>query len=77
MPSSCPRTCGWIDATEAARTIELLGNVISSTNLLASDMMAALSANNAALDPIERAFAVSQQLVKSNLEALGQRRWDH
>jgi len=35
-------------------------------------MMAALSANSsAALDPIERAFAVSQQLVKSNLEALG------
>jgi len=60
------------DATEAARTIELLGNVISSSNLLASDMMAALSANSsAALDPIERAFAVSQQLVKSNLEALG------
>jgi len=60
------------DATEAARTIELLGTVISSSNLLASDMMAALSANSsAALDPIERAFAVSQQLVKSNLEALG------
>ena len=59
------------DATEAARTIELLGNVISSSNLLASDMMAALSANNsAALDPIEGASR-HQQLVKSNLEALG------
>jgi methyl-accepting chemotaxis protein len=60
------------DATEAARTIELLGNVISSSNLLASDMMAGLSANNSsALEPIERAFAVNQQLVKSTLEALG------
>ena len=60
------------DAREAARTIEQLGNVISSSNLAASDMMAGLSANSSdALDPIEKAFAVSQQLVKSNLEALG------
>jgi methyl-accepting chemotaxis protein len=64
------------DATEAARTIELLGNVISSSNLLASDMMAALSVNSSdALNPIERAFAVSQQLVKSNFEALGKGAW--
>jgi methyl-accepting chemotaxis protein len=64
------------DATEAARTIELLGNVISSSNLLASDMMAALSVNSSdALSPIERAFAVSQQLVKSNFEALGKGAW--
>src|SRR3981189_1174418 len=34
------------DATEAARTIEQLGNVISSTNLMASDMMAALTASS-------------------------------
>jgi methyl-accepting chemotaxis protein len=60
------------DATEAARAIEQLGNVILSSNLLASDMMAALLANSSdALSPIERAFAVSQQLVKSNLEVLG------
>lgn len=64
------------DAAEAARTIEQLGNVISSSNLLASDMMAALSVNSSdALNPIERAFAVSQQLVKSNLEALGKGAW--
>jgi methyl-accepting chemotaxis protein len=60
------------DATEAARAIEQLGNVILSSNLLASDMMAALLANSSdALGPIVRAFAVSQQLVKSNLEVLG------
>lgn len=63
------------DAAEAARTIEQLGNVISSSNLLASDMMAALSVSSDALNPIERAFAVSQQLVKSNLEALGKGAW--
>ena len=64
------------DAAEAARTIEQLGNVISSSNLLASDMMAALSVNSSdALIPIERAFAVSQQLVRSNLEALGKGAW--
>ena len=34
------------DATEAARTVEQLGNVVASTNLMASDMTAALSANN-------------------------------
>ena len=33
------------DATEAARTVEQLGNVIASSNLMASDMTAALSAN--------------------------------
>ena len=72
MPSFSSANLLLDDATEAARTIELLGNVISSSNLLASDMMAALSANSsAALDPIERAFAVSQQSVISNLEALG------
>ena len=51
MPSCGPPNLLLDDATEAARTIELLGNVISSSNLLASDMMAALSANSsAALD---------------------------
>ena len=34
------------DATEAARTVEQLGNVISSSNLMASDMNAALSADS-------------------------------
>jgi phosphoglycerate-specific signal transduction histidine kinase len=35
------------DATEAGRTIEQLGNVIASNNLIASNLMAALSARNA------------------------------
>ena len=42
------------DATEAGRTIEQLGNVIASSNLIASNLMAALSARNAdALEPVE------------------------
>src|SRR5882672_2053716 len=34
------------DATHAARTIEQLGNVVSSSNLMASNMAAALTANS-------------------------------
>jgi methyl-accepting chemotaxis protein len=64
------------DATEAARAVEQLGNVISSSNLVASDMMAALSAaSSEALDPIEKAFQVAQQSVKSNLVTLGKSTW--
>jgi methyl-accepting chemotaxis protein len=59
------------DATEAARTVEQLGNVISSTNLMASDMTAALSANNSdTLEAIEKEFKQTQTRVKSNLEQL-------
>ena len=59
------------DASEAARNVELLGNVIASTNLMASDMTAALSANNSdALEAIEREFKEVQARVKSNLEIL-------
>jgi methyl-accepting chemotaxis protein len=59
------------DATEAARTVELLGNVIASTNLMASDMMAALTANNSdALEAIEKEFKETQSRVKSSLELL-------
>src|SRR3954469_10489758 len=59
------------DASEAARTVELLGNVVASTNLMASDMTAALSANNSdALEAIEKEFKETQARVKSNLEQL-------
>jgi methyl-accepting chemotaxis protein len=59
------------DATEAARMVELLGNVIASTNLMASDMTAALTANNSdALEAIEKEFKETQARVKANLELL-------
>jgi methyl-accepting chemotaxis protein len=59
------------DATEAVRTIEQLGNVIASSNLMASDMIAALSADNSAtLDTIEKQFKDTQAQVKSKLELL-------
>jgi methyl-accepting chemotaxis protein len=60
------------DATEAARTVEQLGNVIASTNLAASDMTAALAAGSGdSLEPIEKTFKDAQQRVKSSLELLG------
>src|SRR3954470_24597257 len=59
------------DAAEAARTVELLGNVVASTNLMASEMTAALSANSSdTLEAIEKEFKEMQARVKSNLELL-------
>ncbi len=59
------------DATEAVRTVEQLGNVVASTNLMASDMTAALSANSSdTLEAIEKEFKETQARVKSNLELL-------
>src|SRR5712671_1686187 len=59
------------DATEASRTVEQLGNVISSSNLMASDMTAALSADGGGtLDTIEKEFQETQARVKSNLDLL-------
>ncbi len=59
------------DATEAARTVEQLGNVVASSNLMASDMIAALSADSSAtLETIEKQFKDIQARVKSNLEML-------
>jgi len=59
------------DAVEAARSVEQLGNIIANTNLLASDMTAALAAGNSdALEPIEKAFKTVQSGVKSNLDTL-------
>ena len=59
------------DATEAARAVEQLGNVISSSNLMASDMTAALSADSSStLDTIEKEFQETQARVKANLDLL-------
>jgi methyl-accepting chemotaxis protein len=59
------------DATEAARTVEQIGNVVASSNLSASDMTAALSANSGdTLEAIEKEFKASQARVKSNIDLL-------
>ncbi len=59
------------DATEAARTVERLGKVVSSGNLMASDMTAALSANSGdTLEAIENEFQETQARVRSNLDLL-------
>jgi len=59
------------DAAQAARTVEQLGNVIASSNLMASNMAAALSANNGdTLEAIEKEFQITQARVKSNLDLL-------
>ncbi len=61
------------DATEAARTIDQLGNVVASGNLMASEMTAALSANSSGtLEAIEKEFEAAQARVKSNLDSLPQ-----
>jgi len=60
------------DATEAARAVEQLGNVIAGTNLAASDMTAALAAGSGdSLEPIEKTFKDAQARVKSSLDLLG------
>ncbi len=59
------------DASQAAQTVEQLGNVISSCNLIASDLIAALSANGSeTLDAIGKEFTESQARVKSSLDLL-------
>jgi methyl-accepting chemotaxis protein len=59
------------DAAQAARTVEQLGNVIASSNLTASNMAAALSANGSdTLDAIEKEFQATQAHVKANLDLL-------
>ena len=59
------------DAVEAARTVEQLGNVIATSNLVASDMMVALSASsNEVLGEIEKTIRVWQQRLKSSIAAL-------
>jgi methyl-accepting chemotaxis protein len=59
------------DATQAARTVEQVGNVVADGNLAAADMSAALSANSSdTLEAIEKQFKATQQRVKSNLDLL-------
>jgi methyl-accepting chemotaxis protein len=58
-------------ALEAAQAIEQLGSVVAGTNLLASHMMAALSATNSdALEQVEKAFKAASPDLKSNLDSL-------
>jgi methyl-accepting chemotaxis protein len=59
------------DATETTRTVDQIGNVIADGNLIAFDMMAALSANKAdALEAIQKDFQVTKERVSSNLDQL-------
>jgi methyl-accepting chemotaxis protein len=59
------------DATQAARTVDQLGNVIASGYLMASEMIAALSANGSdTLEAIEKEFQTALPGVKSNLDLL-------
>ncbi len=59
------------DATKAAQEVDQLGNVLAGSNLMASDMTAALSANSSdALEAIEKEFKATQQRVKSSLDLL-------
>ncbi|MFL6838027.1 MAG: HAMP domain-containing protein, partial [Bradyrhizobium sp.] len=59
------------DATEAARAVALISTVSANGNLMAADMMGALSANNSdTLEAIEKEFKATRDRVKSNLEDL-------
>jgi methyl-accepting chemotaxis protein len=59
------------DATQAAQTVEQLGDVVASGNLAASNMSAALSANGSdTLEAIAKEFGVTQARVKSSLDLL-------
>ncbi|WP_291849812.1 methyl-accepting chemotaxis protein [Bradyrhizobium sp.] len=59
------------DASTAHRAADRLGDIAASGNLLAFDMIAALSANNSdTLEAIAKEFRVAQARVKSNLDAL-------
>jgi methyl-accepting chemotaxis protein len=63
------------DVTEAARTVELLGNVIAGGNLASSLMATALSANvSDTLDAIEKDFKEATANVNSNLDLLPKQR---
>ena len=59
------------DATQAARTLEQLGDAIASGHLVASELNAALSATSSdTLEAIEKQFKDARERVKSNLEML-------
>jgi hypothetical protein len=59
------------DATQAARTVDQLGSVIASGHQAASEMNAALSANNNdTLEAIEKEFKDTKARLKSNFDLL-------
>src|SRR5512139_720548 len=59
------------DATAAARMVGQISTVLANGNLMAADMMAALSANSSdTLEAIEKEFKASRGRVKSSLEDL-------
>ena len=59
------------DATDAARMVDQLGNIVANGNLAAADMSAALSANDSdKLDDIAKDFKGAQGRVRSNLDEL-------
>ncbi len=59
------------DTAEAARTVEQLSNVIAGGNLIASNLIAALSADGSdTLEAVEKEFKATQATVKSNLDML-------
>jgi len=59
------------DATEAARTVSQISTVSANGNLMAADMMGALSANSSdTLEAIEKEFKTTRDRVKSNLDDL-------
>jgi methyl-accepting chemotaxis protein len=63
------------DATQAARTLEQLGNVIASGHQAASEMNAALSAGSSdTLEAIEKEFKDTRASLKSNLDPLPKNR---
>jgi methyl-accepting chemotaxis protein len=63
------------DATQAARTVEQLGNVVAGGNLLASNMTAALSADSdTTLRGIEKEFKDAEARVKTSLDLLPKNR---
>ena len=71
VPPWAPPILRRMTRPQAARSVDQLGNVIAGSNLMASDMTAALSANSSdALEAIEKEFKVTQQRVKSNLDLL-------
>src|SRR3984957_7755076 len=59
------------DATQAARTVDQLGSVIAGGHQAASEMNAALSANNSdTLEAIEKEFKETKARLKSNFDLL-------
>lgn len=59
------------DAMEAARSVDLLGSVITDTNLMAADMTAALAApSTEALSPLEETFRGKKESTIYKLDSL-------